>query len=79
MRIGNGDMNKIGWDNFQHRLIAQNMQEILLHAGEANNKKGARMVEAIIVTVIIGAEAAWRTQCDLAAAAGDAGMALGRK
>lgn len=40
VRIGNGDTNKIGWDNLLHRRIAQNLREILLRVGEADNKKG---------------------------------------
>ena len=79
IRIGNGDTNSLGWNHFLHGRMAKNLREILPRVAEADNKKGSKMVEEIIMAVIKGAEAAWRTRCELAAAAGIAGLALSRK
>lgn len=46
--------------------------------GETDNKKGEMMEEAIVASVIMGAEAAWRMHCELAAAAAAAGLAIGQ-
>ena len=79
IRIGNGDLNKIGWEHFLHGRIPMNLLEILPRSDETNNKKGEKFVEMIVTAVIIGAEAAWCMCCKLAAAKSTAGLAMGRK
>jgi hypothetical protein len=50
VKIGRGDQNKIGWENFLHGRIAMEMRKILPRAGsEANNhpEKSKRLVRAM--------------------------------
>jgi ribonuclease HI len=79
LKIGNGDINEIGFTNFMHGRIPKEMRRILPRGEESDDKVGRKMAESVIEAVLTGAEAAWRVRCDLAAAAGIAGVALGKK
>lgn len=79
MKIGNGDANEVRWELFLHGRVAGEQRQLLPRAEEPNNRKGTKIAESIVATVIAGAESAWRVRYDLAAAAGIVGMALGRK
>lgn len=78
IRIGEGDVNVIGWNNFLHGRIPKGMRRILPRVGESDMKKGRRIIRAIVETVLAGAEVAWRVRCDLAAGASSAGLAVGK-
>ena len=54
IRIGNGDLNKIGWENFLHGRIPLNLREILLRS-DTIKEKGMKFAEMIVTAMIVGA------------------------
>ena len=80
VKVGRGEQNKIGWENFLHGRIAMEMCEILPCAGEDTNpEKAKRLLRIMIQAVFTGAEAMWRTRCDLAAGTSEIKVSVSRK